>query len=624
MRIRRRLYVFAALLGAIGVAGAALGSVPLVSVALTASGLLGLYGWLVGRSAREVQLNNLAFERLTRGQIDEAAAILSLVPPERDSGYVGRALALQRAMIALQRGDAARAVVLTTRTIEGKPGLLTRQYEDIQIVAGLALRSLARASLGQDDGAHEDAAFVDRSPNATPEAVARVALARAVVLARKKELAALGTHFSTPGGALTEWLVPRERALARALRHMARARPTSVYREPGRREEATEEGRIAAWIAKVAPEAAVFAPEAASHAASLPAPITEAATPDARREVERSRTAARKASNKYGRPVKLTLKFTVTLWATLVGLFFAIFMVLPNSTPHYPSVAPGSVDGLFLALCLLFIAALVGAFAFQMRRVRSFTRRLVAARLLAARGEEEAARAELIALSAARLDSISATAHLILAQLAERRADWPAVVAACDQGIARASRRSVVRAANSDILIPELVGLRALGLAALQRHDEAAAELATLAGEFPTFVHAARAHFRARLVSAVVRGDLDSATKVAAGRTLDLPLTIRDDMLADLVLTTTRGGSEKEIERIDAELREDDSLATWIDRIAPELRRRPRVRISNDGGNGSTSTNGDAGRAERLPELADEEAHSAVLEPVGRMRSLPT
>jgi hypothetical protein len=568
MRIRRRLYAVALVIGGLGVAGAVAWSVPLVSVALTTSGLLGLFGWLVGRYAREAQLNNLALERLTRGKIDEAEAILSLVPPERDRGYVGRAMALQRAMIALQRGDAARAVALTARTIETKPGLLTRQHEEFQIVAGLALRSLARASLGQDDRALDDAALVEGSPNATPEAVARVGLARAVVLARKKELAALAAHFSSPGGAMTEWLVPRERALARALRQMARARPTSVYREPGRREESTEEGRIAAWIAKVSPEAAGFAPEAASHAASAPAPTAEAATPDARREVERSRVAARKASKTNGRQVKVTL----ALSATLVVLFFAIFTLLPAPTPHHRSAAAGNVDWLPPALSALFVAVFVGASAFQVRRMRVLTRRLAAARLLAARGEEESARAELMELSRARLDSISATAHLVLAQLAERRADWPSLVAMCDQGIARASRRSVVRAANSDILIPELVGLRALGLAALRRHDEVAAELATLAAEFPTFAHAARAHFRARLVSAVTRGDLGAATEVAAGRTLDLPLTIRDDMLADLVLTTTRGVSEKETERIDAELRDDDSLAAWVDRVAPELR----------------------------------------------------
>jgi hypothetical protein len=120
-----------------------------------------------------------------------------------------------------------------------------------------------------------------------------------------------------------------------------------------------------------------------------------------------------------------------------------------------------------------------------------------------------------------------------------------------------------------------LLGLRGLALAALGRRGEAEAELASLLARFPGYSHLALADFRIRLVNAVRSGDLDAARALAQQRTAELPLPLRDDLLADLVLATgTRGLPKEEMDRVAAELRDDAEVCAWIDAIAPRLRDR--------------------------------------------------
>jgi hypothetical protein len=224
IRTRRRLWGVAGLFafaGAIGAWGKGLGFVLLCASGSAFSFFL---GWFAARSARPVQLVNLALAQLTRGKIEEAEAILGEIPPAAETTYVGRSIALQRAMIALQRGDLEGAVTQIARTVEPKPGLLTRHHDEFRIATGLALRALARASLGQQEEALRDAELAEQSPAATPEVVAMARLARAVLLSRTGDLLAL-RHYLATSGDLLEWLAPRERALMRALRDMARAKP---------------------------------------------------------------------------------------------------------------------------------------------------------------------------------------------------------------------------------------------------------------------------------------------------------------------------------------------------------------------------------------------------------------
>jgi hypothetical protein len=105
------------------------------------------------------------------------------------------------------------------------------------------------------------------------------------------------------------------------------------------------------------------------------------------------------------------------------------------------------------------------------------------------------------------------------------------------------------------------------------RTDEALAELDAIAKQHPAWSSRAVAEVRIRLLAAVRRGDLETARAVARGVAPELPMSLRDEVLADLVLATAPDGSSREEqERLDAELRDDASLRTGIDAVAPGMR----------------------------------------------------
>ncbi len=542
------------------------------------TGLLsGFFAWVARlnfRSGDAVQLNNTAFDCVTRGRVDEAEALLAQIPATAQRGSTARAMALQRAMIALHRGEAVDAIAHATRAIERPKFFFTRDYEETQVAAALALRAVAQASLGNADGARADAARAEADDATSPTGLARVALARAIVLARSNEIDALGAHLGRAAGRALEWLTPRERALLRALRRMARARPKSVYRESARRDETTEEDRVVNWIAKLAPGAAAFAGEA-RHVEATDAPPLAGATAEAMQSVERSRAQNKKSSTKSMRARVLAL------WVLLVIMFLAIWQFLSPSdrdarVPEVP-VAPTIPYEMFTWTVPAFLLLLlVGIIAIQSRAARRTARRVLRAQRAAASNDDARAMTEIESITKTRFPVVAAGAHLALAQLLERKASWPAVIAACDAGIARATSTPTVRAMCVDLTIPQLVETRAIALGATGRYAEADAELALLSRDFPTFAYAARAKFRVRMVATAHAGDLAAATEIARSRTLDLPLTLRDDILADVALAVGGGTSEEEGERIEAELRDDAELRAWIDAVAPGLRARLR------------------------------------------------
>jgi hypothetical protein len=126
----------------------------------------------------------------------------------------------------------------------------------------------------------------------------------------------------------------------------------------------------------------------------------------------------------------------------------------------------------------------------------------------------------------------------------------------------------VLRISASDILLPDLTSQRAFVLAAMDRHDEAEAELASLP---PAYPFRSRALLRVRLVSHVRRGDLAAAAKLASETNLDLPLTARDELLSDGLCAAVKSDSvgAGEMPRIRRELRTVDSLRSWLSVVAP-------------------------------------------------------
>jgi hypothetical protein len=116
---------------------------------------------------------------------------------------------------------------------------------------------------------------------------------------------------------------------------------------------------------------------------------------------------------------------------------------------------------------------------------------------------------------------------------------------------------------------------RAVALAQLGRSELADADLAALAREHHGFAYGTRAVLRVKLVQAVRRGDTTDAVHLARARTPELPLSRRDEMLADVVLTLSGGRLlDGEIERLQRELAEDAELAARLDFTAPGAQAR--------------------------------------------------
>jgi hypothetical protein len=562
--------VLGGVLALLGVAGGLLGTWTTAAAFLSLGAALFGLGIYVRRSGVWVQLVNSAFDAITRGRLPEAEALLDHAEASTRIGYLRRVVDLQRAVIALRRGELASAMQRADAALARPLGLLTRGQERVHLTAAHALRALLRASSGDERGAREDIAAARRSPDATPDTLARAELAEAVVLERSGDRGALRDHLSRERSLLLGYTAPRERAVARAYQRMLEARRSSVYREGAPREPqraAGDEPTVADWMATVAPAAAPFARRArAPDAAAEAPPPAEAIDPEARR------AAAARVTGKGLRTIgKLAL-----LWVLLIMMFVAIWQFLGPGTPPAPIVAErmdaGLDDewliGLTIAASVLVGVALSAAIRIHAHRQ---ARRLFAAVAAIARGDEGRGEAELRALAKSRYPVVAGQALLQLAAIAERRADFAEALAACDRGLEVIMRNPAARVAASSILLPELVAERAVVLAATGRDGEAAAEMAMLAETYPAHPYLACAELRVGLMRRVRRGDLEGAARLVGRDVDDIPLTLRDEALADVVRAAVdpESAGPGEIERLQHELRLDARLRGWLEAVAP-------------------------------------------------------
>jgi hypothetical protein len=127
----------------------------------------------------------------------------------------------------------------------------------------------------------------------------------------------------------------------------------------------------------------------------------------------------------------------------------------------------------------------------------------------------------------------------------------------------------------SSILLPDLLAERAFLLTVIDRAEKAVAQMAALRGSFPAYPFLARAELRVALAMRARRGDLDGASAALSGVTDDLPLSQRDETLADLVraVASPDAAGAAEVSRLREELRVDPELRTWLGAVAPELLR---------------------------------------------------
>ncbi len=565
-RHRKLGWIYVAVGGAAWLVAGATGAVGSVwSAPVLAFGLMGLglgaLGVYLVRVGPAVVLANAAIDAIARGQLLEAEARLDAIPKGARRGSVARAVHNHRAVIAMRRGQTRKAVEEATLAIDTRSSLLTRVYEKVQQEHGRSIRALASASLGDGDRARADIAAIRASSVAAPQALALASVAEAALLSRDVDRGPLAALLARDRELLFEYTSPRERALVRALERMVKARGTSAYREAAKREEAPDgnEPPLASWIASVVPAAAAFAPPAGARRESAepvgleaqPSPASVARVERAQRNPVRRRQAVR----------------TLVLWVLLVVMFLAIWQFLTPSDrpPSAPNPAP---DGPWLPgwITLLIPAAFLALFAYATWLGQRATTSLLRAARALARGDAAAAQREYTRLTRRR-GTTGASADLGLANMASRAGRFDECLRLCDAGIAKVAH---LKATASDLLMPELLARRAYALAALDRPLDAATQLGVLTTSYPGFAWLSRAQLSVRMMLAVRAGEADKAVALARERTPDLPLDLRDEMLADLVVARA-DRAPAELVRLDDELREGPGLRSWIAGVAPRV-----------------------------------------------------
>jgi hypothetical protein len=463
----------------------------------------------------------------------------TMLPVRRDTR-------LQRAIIALRRGELSVAEEHLDVVLALPVGVLGRLIGARQRATARSVRALVRAFQGRADEARVDLLRVRADADAPATALAYGAVAEAVLLEKSGDRAALRAHLAAHGDLLFEATAPRERALVRAYGRMLRVTAPGVYREAARVEEMAggDEPALGAWVAKVAPGAVPYLRAGVAPAPSAP-PVVEATTPAL---APRRRPAG-------GVQVSVPL----LVGAVVVGVL-----------AWYGSL-PGDRDPMgrwfdFLAAFMPAWFALYGAyFASQIMAARRDEQRLCVAGARALGGDLEGAVAAVEPLVDGRRLGAQASAHLLLAQIAERRGLLDDALAQCDLGLA-ALHTAALRAATSESTYPALLGQRAFVLAALGRDEDAGAELAALPA---TYLLAEAVRRRVELVRLVRRGAFDEARRVVDAASPDLGSSRRDELLMDLVRAAAGGAGAAEDQRLDEELRGYAEGRRWLEAVAP-------------------------------------------------------
>lgn len=564
-----------AVLAALSLAFLSPTAAPIAFTLFLASLVFFSFGRTVGRDAWGTAHAAAALQALTRGRFDEAEERHRRVPAHSlRRGTVARSVAVQKALLALFRGSPDGAIAAIGPALEARTGLYTYSVERMQQASGYGVRALAHAMKGDAAQAEADAQAAESYGEALPEAFARARLARAMNVARGGDMVALSAALARDGSLLLEHSMPRERALVRALRKMAHGRGHSVYREPSKPTDGgNAPGALAAWIAQVAPEAAAYAADDVALAPHTDAAKAPEATPAALSAVADARRAA---TGKVGvvQPRARRVLGGVLVAAACVALAvvtsFGSFAV-DVARGGGPEVTTFAVDPFVATFCVGAVAFVAFALWKQILRTRRYNLATIGGQRAAALGDVDTAETLLAQAKNATMPLFAAAAGAASAALAERRTDFARSIEECDLAIAKVGSSHAL----AEHLLPALLTTRGVALAATGRSAEALAELASIVQKHPGYAHLALADFRIRLVAAVKGGDLVEARRMAMQRTAELPVPLRDDLLAELVLASSeRGLPRAEMERLDAELRDDAASRAWVDAIAPGLRER--------------------------------------------------
>jgi hypothetical protein len=558
---------------------------------------------LIGFDRRRQAIGNASqilaasFRAVTLGRLADADRLLDEADKVRGP-WARRIADVQRAIVHLRRGDVAKACERLDEALARPLGGYARDNALYQIEAAHALRAFARASLGDAEGAHRDIAAVRARPGVSAESLARASLAEAIILERTGGRDALRALLDRDKGLLLESCHPRERAIVRAYQRMVRVTTTTAYRAaPPRDEEAHrgDEPLLLDWVTRIAPGAAAFvrAPRAHTGPAGPRVEVLPQATVGAHRQLLRSRADTAATVGKRSNRLRV-LAGAAAVSAALVGLVAIIAtLVAAMPDPHRldapidPAipVAFGAIP--FFPVALFALATALGVAGFRVsRRVRHASdgerSRLGVARDAIGKGNLDAASAALAGLEVREHDRLAAHASALQATIAERRCDAEAMLEAASTGLGRLAR---VHPHEAAMLQPELVAQRAFALTLLDRGGEAAAELTVLAQR--TAPMRERDLFRVRLVGLARAGNLVEAARWIEQESGDLPLGVRDELLADLVRAAAAPESAGlgEVERLEHELRTEPEIRRWIEWVAP--RALQAFRSSDEGDPGA-------------------------------------
>lgn len=521
---------------------------------------------------------------LEAGRFDEAALGLETLLASKLPHY--RRLAhLQRAEIAARRGDRDEALAHIDGAVEGPIGRWYRARVRAVRLAGLSLRGFLRASAGDTAGAREDIAAVLGAPEAEPAQTARALLGEAMLLDRAGDRAGLRALLDRSRPLLLQSCPQRERALVRAYEAMLDAGGASGYRRQAERgAPADDRAGVADWVACYAPSAAPFvrasSREPAGGAAAEP-PVVEEPSAEAQRLVAASRPSGLSWRTSLAR----------TVWAVLwvVGAVGILLAWGELRGPDHPIRRAES-----FAIALALVAALIAWSGRGTPRTRAEARRLHAAGRAFARGDLESASQGFDFVPRAALHRTHAAHYQ--AEIALAKGDAGAALAACDRAFAafaEAQNDGKVRrpaqgvgAAGADY--PRiLASQRALALAMLGRHDEAAAELAWSNGLLWEVLR-----LRVGVVKPLHEQDYAAATRMFEARDPAMWMAARDEVLGDLVRFVARptARSEAEAARLRGELRRDALLTRWLAAMAPALEAAFDEAANEAGGAGEPAT----------------------------------
>ncbi len=497
---------------------------------------------------RAVQLNNLAVDATARGDMRRARAALDEIGPAH--GSIAVAVGAQRTILAIAANDPAAAIRFADATLALKRPRYPA-YAGSARAFTQSMRALAHAMLGNGARTAADVEAVRRDPYAGVRARSQATLAEAVSAAKGGDMVALGQALDANPRAL-HGLVPRERALLRALTKMARRPDRGAYRAAA----SADFDPPSDWATSVVPEAHPFA----AAVQTIGAPSSEAGTGPGRPPAADETTSHGTARSRTGR-------LELTLGGGFVLLFTLLVVVDAAVRATFKIDAIGVLTLLALGL------SISAGWRSHARLDRCHLLDIAAERALAEKAGEVEALAHL------RQTGAIALWALRVARSAEHRTELERALAACYQGLTFLRARSTRRVAAADLVMPGLLAERAFVLAALGRASEADAELATLKERHAGYAYLALATQRVGLVRALQTGDRALAVALAESRSPELPLPLFDDVLGDAVraLASNDAAHAARARDLALEIDSDPEMAKWIGTMAPDVMRELRA-----------------------------------------------